>query len=72
MIDTKMRDFLSGVEASQQYLIEVKMPSIKILEMVRKRINYIQEIKVVTAKAENRDRRCKITQREENWFHAGG
>ena len=46
MIDAKMEDFLARVESSQQYLIEVKMPSIKILEMVKKRLSYIREIKV--------------------------
>lgn len=41
-----MRDFLNHVENSDLYLPDVKIPSLKIKEMVKKRWDLIQEIKV--------------------------
>jgi hypothetical protein len=47
LADNKMFDFLNSVISSSDYLEEVKQPSLKIKDMVAKRIAFIQEIRVL-------------------------
>lgn len=72
MADTRMNDFLSKVINSEQYLNEVKQPSMKIKEMMAKRISYIQEIRVASSNLETGGRRLQESEREEYQSDAYG